>query len=154
MSYREKSAWISFVTTLLIWGWFFAVLMREIGSGDPRGGVLMGTFIGCTIALVAVQVVLYVAITLCAPRGAEARTDERERLIDLKASRIAFVTLSILVMGTVIVVPLLAHAGPLLFPRDPMGGTLSVIGGSAFLAVVVGELVHAGWQILLFRRAA
>lgn len=154
MSYREKSAWISFVTTLLIWGWFFAVLMREIGSGDPRGGVLMGTFIACTVTLVVVQIVLYVAIALTAPKDAEARADERERLIDLKASRIAFITVSLLVIGTVIAVPLLAHAGPLIFPRDPMGGTLSVIGGSAFLAVVVGELVHAGWQILLFRRAA
>jgi hypothetical protein len=129
------------------------VLLREVGSGDPNGGRLMGAFVLCTIVMVVMQVVSAVVIALLNPKSYDAPADERERMIDLKASRIAFVTLSIMAMGSVLAIPLLAHGGPLLFPRDPIGGTLSVIGGNVFFAVVVAELVHAGGQIFFFRRA-
>jgi hypothetical protein len=154
MSYREKSAWVSLVTTLLVWGYFFVVLFQEVGSGDPAGGRLMGTFVACTVLIIILQIATAVVLAILNPKSHDAPADERERMFDLRASRIAFITLSILVMGTVLTIPVLAHAAPILFPRDPTGAMLSIIGGSAFFALVVGELVHAGGQILLFRRSA
>ena len=154
MTFREKSAWISLVTTLLIWGYFFIVLLREIGTRDPDGGALMGAFIVCTLALVAVQVVLYVAVAIAGPKDAAAPADEREQLIDLRASRAGFVVTGALVMSALLTLPFLAAAGPLIFETDPVVGSLTVLGGGVFFALVAGELVHAGWQIILFRRSA
>lgn len=154
MPFREKSAWISLLSTLLIWGYFFGILVREIGTRNPDGGALMGAFIGCTIALVVVQVTLQIAIAIAAPKEAEAPADERERLIELEASRIAFMVMGALVLAALLTLPVLAVAGPLIFKADPVGGSLTALGGGVFFALVLGEIVHAGWQILLFRRRA
>jgi hypothetical protein len=154
MSFREKSAWISFVTTLLVWGAYLFLLLRALGTGQPDGARLMGLFSTCVLLVVVAQVVLSVLITVRSPGEARAPADERERLIGLKAGRLGFYTLSGLAMLTALATPLFAIAGPSLFPHDPLGGSVIAMGSAIFFAVVIAELVRAAGQIVYYRRPA
>ncbi|MDB5691362.1 MAG: hypothetical protein JWO81_425 [Alphaproteobacteria bacterium] len=154
MSFREKSAWISLATTLAVWGYYVVALVPALASGRPDGPRLISLFSACVFLLVVAQVVLSVLIAVHSPKEAQAPADEREQLIGLKASRLAFYTLSALAIVTAIATRLLAAAGPSLFPRDPLGGSMIVVGSAIFFAVVAAELVRATGQIVYFRRAA
>jgi hypothetical protein len=75
-------------------------------------------------------------------------------MIGLRATRIAFVTLSALALVTAFSTPLLAVLARILFPADPLSGTIVVLGSATFFAVVAAEAVRAAGQIILFHRAA
>ena len=78
---------------------------------------------------------------LLSPPG-EARTpkDERERLIELRATRVAF---PVLLFGT------FAAIGILHFPPGKW-----VMAHAVLLAIVVAELVKFGAQVVCYRRTA
>src|ERR1051326_8552205 len=92
MSFREKSAWISlfclFIFTTL---WFTHALRIEFFGAHNDNPVLW--FFGAVAALIALEIGLHVAIAIGSPREAKTPKDERERLIDTKASRLAFYVL-------------------------------------------------------------
>lgn len=138
MTFKEKSAWISFVTILLVFGWYFFNAFSLIAVGETHGGrmihlllVAMGTFI-------ALEVVLHIAAAVLAPKDANPTTDERERLIALKATRIAFY---VLVVGALLAAATLHH-----------GADKFTMANAVLFAVVVAELTKYGSQILFFRR--
>jgi hypothetical protein len=141
MSFREKSAWISFVCLLL----FGALYAWHAVSGESfrmRGIGPMVFVFGTMAALVALEIALHVAIALQSPKEARTPKDERERLIDLRASRVAFYALLI---GTF----------------SSIGAGMHLPGSSRFLmanwmmgSIIVTGLVRFGTQIALYRRDA
>ena len=54
-------------------------------------------FFGMLAALIALEIALHIAVAVQSPREARTPKDERERLIDMKASRVAFY---VLLVGT------------------------------------------------------
>lgn len=139
MSFREKSAWISFLTILGVFIPFFWNSYRQFtGAISTRDSVstaflLLGAF-------VAIEIVLHLVLAIRAPREARSPRDERERLIDLRATRVGFYVLLVGAMSAVGAVHLTRSAW--------------AISQVALLAVVVAELVRFGIQIVLFRRDA
>jgi hypothetical protein len=132
LSFREKTAWISLLSLSGIYAWYF---WSAFGSGSRFGGLL-----AAIVALVIVQTVLTVAVAVAAPREAKAPRDERDRLIDLRATRFAYAVLA----GCVACAcffggfnpPVIFNANALLF----------------FL--VIAEILRSGCQIIQYRRAA
>jgi len=86
------------------------------------------------------QTVLTVGVAIVAPREATAPRDERDRLIDLKATRVAYAVLA----GSVACAcffggfkpPVIFNANALLF------------------VLVVAEIIRSGCQIIQYRRSA
>ena len=143
MPFREKSAWISLITTVGVWGSYFWVIgqgLLERRSLDGLPASTVGLFIGGTVVIVIVQIILAIVMAVVAGRQADAPMDERERLIDLKAARAGFYALN----GAVFCVSALwmAKASPL------------VMANGILLAMVVGEVVHSGGKIIGYRRGA
>jgi hypothetical protein len=133
MAFREKSAWISLLTTIGIWGaYYWGEMHRETWH-------LIG-LLGAIVAAVVVQVVLHIALAAAAPKEASARPDEREMLIDLKAVRAAYAALS---FGVVCVC---------------LWGTLGLEGGGdarvLMATLVVAEVVRSSSQLIQHRRGA
>lgn len=91
MSFREKSAWISILSMLGIYGLYF---WSVIHSAPQAGGFHFGGLLGTIIALVVVQVVLTVAVAVFTPKEARAPRDERDKVIELRAMRVAYAGLS------------------------------------------------------------
>ena len=55
MSFREKTAWIAVVTTVVIWGTYFFVVWNGIAARTLDGGALLNLFLvalGVTLAVI------------------------------------------------------------------------------------------------------
>jgi hypothetical protein len=137
MSFREKSAWISFVTLLVLFiPYFWSV--RGVLEGDIEYAAASPWMIGLVVAFVVLEILLHAAVAAQAPTDARAPKDERERLIEMRATRIAF---QVLVLGA------LASAGMMHLTRSAWA-----LGQHVLMAVVVAELVKFGAQIAYYRR--
>lgn len=135
MSFREKSAWISLVTTLGVYAYYFWNLL---GTQDMHDADLFGLFARCVTVLVVMQVVFHILAAIRNPRDANAPQDERERMIALKSVNIAYY---ILAGGAVLA------GGGLVFMGQPVA-----MANLLLLALVLAEAVNYASQIVFFRR--
>jgi uncharacterized membrane protein len=136
MSFREKSAWISLLSIALIYGVYFGSVIHA----GPHAGFHFGSLLATVIALIVVQVVLHIVVAIAAPKEAKAPRDEREKLIEFKASRIAY-------SGLATAIACACFFGAL----DPP----IVFDTNALLFVLVtAELMRSGCQIIQYRRGA
>jgi hypothetical protein len=137
MSFREKSAWISLLSMSGIYALYFLSLSHpEPRRAGPRFGGLLGTI----VALVVVQTVLTIAAAIFSPKEAKAPHDERERLIDLRATRFAYAALASSVACACFFggfnPPIVFSANALLF------------------ILVLAEILRSGCRIVQYRRGA
>jgi hypothetical protein len=91
--------------------------------------------------LIALEIALHVAIAIQSPRDARTPKDERERLIDMKASRVAFY---VLLAGA------FASVGTLHVP----GSSRFMVAQSVMGSIILAALVRFATQIALYRRDA
>ena len=135
MALREKSAWISFWTTLIVYGAYFAYVGQAVAAGRPVG--FAGPLTTCIFVLVVLQVGLQITMAALTrePRGPQ---DERERLIDLTASTRAFYVLQVAAMGAAVTVYFFDKA---------------LMANAVILALAVSELARHGGITLGYRRA-
>jgi hypothetical protein len=137
MSFREKSAWISVLSMSGIYGFYF---WSVIQAGPKAGGFRFGGLLQTIIALVVVQIVLTVAVAIFTPKEAKAPRDEREKLIELRAMRVAYAGLA---TGIALACFFGAFDPPILF------------GTNALLFILVtAEIMRSGCQIIQYRRGA
>jgi hypothetical protein len=135
MSFREKSAWISLVLILTVFGPYFWLVGRALtGQTHVHGG----TQFALILLFIVLEIVVHIAVAARSPRDANAPMDERENLIDLKATRTAFYVL----FGGAILSIFTLH-----FPINVW--TLSQF---VLFSIVLAELVRFASQIVLFRR--
>jgi hypothetical protein len=136
MSFREKTAWISLVSMAGIYCFYFwSVLRHPHTAGSPFAGLLV-----TTIALVVVQSTLTIAAAIFSPRDAKAPRDEREKLIELRATRVAYAGLA---TGIVFACFFGAINPPIIFKTN-----------SLLLILVTAEMLRSGSQIIQYRRGA
>jgi archaellum biogenesis protein FlaJ (TadC family) len=137
MSFREKSAWISFLSIALVYGIYFASVFHLLPAGWSSGDTFR-RFLVLVIALVVLEVGLHVVVAIQSPRDARTPKDERERLIAMKATRVAF---PVLLVGT------FAAIGTIHLPmgRWEMAQVM-------FFAIVAAELTRFGAEIVYHRR--
>jgi hypothetical protein len=143
MSFREKSAWISAVSLAVLGGIYFLNFASMLRGRAALSDVEL--FFALVIALVAVEVVLHLAIAIRSPKEARTPRDERERLIDLKATRIAFF---VLLAGA------FASIGTVHLRLRDSGDHTFVMMHCVLFSIVVAEVVKFGSQIALYRRDA
>lgn len=138
MSFREKSAWISLLSMAGVYGFYFWTISHApAATGALHYGPLL---IRTIVLLVVIQIILNVALAVYRPGEAQAAADERERLIDLKASRIAYFGL---VTGVLVACVFGLLTPPTLFTTN-----------SLLFILVVCEVLRAGCQIVFYRLGA
>ena len=135
MSFREKSAWISFVLIVLVFGPYFWLVGRSLMGGEHVHG---GTQFALILLFVVLEIVIHIAIAVQSPRDARAPKDEREDLIDLRATRIAFYVL----FGGALLSIFTMH----------FRVTVWILSQFVLFSIVIAELVKFASQIAFFRR--
>lgn len=92
MSFREKSAWIMLIMIVLMTSLWTAHMpwWRPFTLAPDPNPIVFHALILATVGFVVIVVVAHIVIAVLAPRDANARADERERLIGLKATAVAF----------------------------------------------------------------
>lgn len=136
MAFREKIAWVAFLSTLLIWGAFFAVLL--VVPHEARGLAMLGPFIAATAAQAVLMIAAAVIWAVRSPSEANAPADERDRAVGRRATGFAYL---VLVLGVVAVIVWL-HLG--LHGPD----TIFALAGAFILA----EAVRFGATAIGYRR--
>jgi hypothetical protein len=138
MSFREKSAWICLLSTLLVFVPYFVHVAGLFQQGRP----VFAAEIWVVFALAAVVQALITAAThIAIARQAQREPkDERDRAVESMAYRRAYIVLSISIA--------------LLLCLTVWGPTMSVIGLGQWLllAFVLAEVTNYGCQVLGYRR--
>jgi hypothetical protein len=137
MSFREKTAWISLLSICGIYGVYFWPIFH---AGPQASLFHFGSLLATIVALVIVQVVLTVAVAIAAPKEAQAPRDEREKLIELKATRVAYAGLA---TSVALACFFGAFDPPIVFNTN-----------SLLFILVAAEVLRSSCQIIQYRRGA
>lgn len=135
MPFREKIAWISVVTTILVWGTYFGFM--AVTGGRWHGAVYMAGFVGALIVQTILVVIAAIVTAVMAPKDAGAGSDERDREIARRAYSLAYPVL----LTLIVIVAASMHFGAT--PRD--------MAYEIMAAIVIAEIVHYGAQIVGYR---
>ena len=120
-----------------IYGFYFWSVVR---AGQQAGPLHFAGLLGTIIALVVVQIVLIVALAVLAPTDAKAPRDERDKLIELRAMRVAY-------GGLATCIALACFFGGF---NPPI-----VFNANALLFILVAmEILRLAAQIIQYRRGA
>lgn len=138
MSFREKSAWIQFLTVLLVFGGYY--LSIHLGLIPSSGSEHFRILLGCIALVIVLQIVLHIAAALENLRDARSPKDERERAIQHRAHTYGYYVLLVGVFG-------LFHLG------HSYSGVPDLLHW-AFFCVIAATLTITLTQIVLFRRSA
>ena len=136
MSFREKSAWVTLIAIVLVFLFYFTHVPRLF---DPDPGEWQLFVIGVAIAaFIVIEVLAQIVLYLRFPKDARTPKDERERLIDLRATRLAAY---VYVIGTFLAI---------LTPHHGASGF--AVGVFVLFAFVIAEIVNYATRIVLYRR--
>lgn len=140
MSFREKSAWVSAVSLLAVYGYYFWIVWSAALTGHSETLHYGGLLFRSIVFLVIIEVVLHIAIAVWRPKDAQAALDERERLIDLKATNRAFY---------------IAMSGALVMcVRAQMPEPAFYVTNGLFFTVVLAQFVKEATKIVYYRMGA
>ena len=159
MSFREKHLWVSIVSSVAVWGWYFWFVASHLTTGwrtdDHFTATLSFAFLGCLILVVLIEAVLTFIATAITPKAERKMKDEREIHAALKASHIALMAL----IGLIFCVSAGAYFAGLLDDNLVGGaaafsitGEMMVVLANVLLAcLILAELVRAGVTLMLLR---
>src|SRR5271166_6188857 len=85
MSYQEKSIAGSLVVILLVYGYYFAAVLRNMNQSQFAGSAL-GRLIFAVIAIIIIEIVYHIVLSV----ATKPEKDERDAIIELKAYRNAY----------------------------------------------------------------
>lgn len=140
MSFREKSAWITLVSTFAIFAGYFVLVGSPVLKGGSDLTVFIGPLVGAVTLLIGLQILLAAATAVMDPKASRERPDERERMIGSQAGLAGFYTLQ---AGAFFAVT------TALWRPDP-----AIIANAVLLAMAVAEIARSCFTVAGFHRAA
>jgi hypothetical protein len=139
MSFREKRAWVTLVTLIVVLIVFWLhIPPTQMLRPAPDLWVLHVLMLTIT-TFVTIKLIAHIVMALRSPRDARTPKDEREQLIDLKGTAVAWYVFVILSLGGIFVT---IHLG-----ANEIG-----LGFVVLLSFVVAEIVNYAVRIFYYRR--
>lgn len=157
MTRGETRAWIGLGATLVIWSVYGVLIARGLSAGEAPGRWMVALFVEGVILSLAAQFGLGLLAAWRTPVADRAPADERERLIDGRAARLAYG----LLIATVIVVAIAASlavgvglpVGDYRLVAPEAWSPIAVMANGLLLAVVLAETIRCVMVLALYRRA-
>jgi hypothetical protein len=137
MSLREKFAWVAVLTLIVGTSAYF--LTALLGHQYVGYRQLLWICLGLIVGTITFPLVMRLVLKRQAPTGSLKEQDERERLFEFKATRVAFFVMAI---GLLLSTPFLVHAP----------GTREDVVHFILATIVVSYVVKFGLEILYHRR--
>lgn len=139
MSFREKRAWVTIFALLIVFLPYYVFMVSVYHQPDTNFGYLMDLAGIAIAAFIVLQCVLLLVARKLSPEDAGIPIDERDQLFAYRASRIAYVTLIVLVVA--VTLPMIhIHGGNWGFGMLYLG------------AIIVAEILRASLLIKQYRR--
>ncbi|MEQ1770106.1 MAG: hypothetical protein ABL879_09720 [Devosia sp.] len=151
MSFREKTAWIATITTLVVWSYYFVVVWQAVNAGVLNGDGILKLFYVCMGATIGVMLGGCLLAARLGGHDFGAVPDERERAITGRATTIGTVLLEWMVLG-VALWGLLKHGWVgTAFPADPLGSMAVIVANGLLFALVLSNVLREIILIVQFR---
>ena len=141
MSFREKSAWVTLLAILLVSG-MYVLHVGHIFESSRWALLAMGASLA---TFVVIEVIAWLVLRLRHPAEVRTPKDELERLIELKALRIAAY---VYFVGSFLAIFIALH----LRVAGGHGAGGHVVGGAVLLAFIVAQIVNYAARIVYYRR--
>jgi hypothetical protein len=144
MSFREKIEWATLASLTGGFGWYFFALYRATkAAGEPLEhgpGMLvnMGLLVVAVVIITVIMVATSIFFAVRTPDDANARADEREKTISLRATRFAYF---LLLIGTLSI-----------FAAAHIGHGLFFILNLLLAVIVLAEIGRVASGLWLYRR--
>lgn len=140
MSFREKSAWIILITLIVLTTLFVLHMPPPYSLAPEPSPATFGALMIMVGLFVGVIVIGHIVIAVLAPRDATTASDEREKLIALKATSIAAHVYAFLTLGGI-------------FVALHLVGTNAIgLGYLIFFAFIAAEIVNYAMRVIYYRR--
>lgn len=151
MAFREKTAWIAVITTLVVWGYYFSEVWRGVGARALDGPALWTLFLAC----MGITLVLLLGLNLLASRRRlkdfGASPDELEKQMESGAARLTKPLFEWAVLGISAAGLLWGRDFAAGFPADPVGSFAIVMANALLFAAVATNLLAEIIIIVRFR---
>lgn len=138
MSFREKSVWVTLFALLLV----SALYLVQVGQTHSVAAAALHAVHVCFAIFLLIELVGFLVLRWQHPAEARAARDELERLIELKALRIAAYTY---IVGSFLAIFLTLHV---------VGAGPGTVGMAVMLAFVFAAIVRCVALIIYYRRHA
>jgi hypothetical protein len=139
MSFREKRAWVTLIALIGVVALFWLHIPPSRMLAPPPSVWVLHVLMLMIATFITVEVVAYVVMRSRSPREARTPKDEREHLIALKGTAVAFYVFAVLSLGGIFVT---LHAG-----ANEVG-----LGFVVLLSFVIAEIVNYAMRIYYYRR--
>ena len=139
MSFREKRAWVTLIALIFVLILFWLHIPPTQMLAPPQSMWVLHVLMLMIATFITIEIIAYVVMRIRSPLDARSPKDEREHLIELKSTAVAFYVFAILSLGGIFVT---LHAG-----ANEMG-----IGFVVLLAFVIAEIVNYAMRIRYYRR--
>jgi hypothetical protein len=138
MSFREKIHWVTLVTMILAFGWYFLVYPWQIVDSPAGVMTTAGMLVPVTIAIIIAMTIATALLAIRSPRDTEARADERDRSFDMRGTYFGYYPLVVGIWINIF----------LIFWGIGQAAQLNLM----IATLVVAEAVRIGTQLYLYRR--
>jgi uncharacterized membrane protein len=136
MSFRYKSALLSLVSLVLVYGWYFGNVIARGHRGLEGGGY--GGLVATVFWVTVIQIVGHVVIAILSP-DRRCRLDERERAFDQRATTVGYYALICGLFG--------------IMPLFNVGRSTAALANSVVLLVVAAECARQAVFLIQHHRA-
>ncbi len=140
MAFREKIHWVTLMTMILAFGWYFFAYPWQI-VGSPAGvTTTAGMLVPVTIAIIVMMTLATAFLAIRNPREVDTREDERDRSFHRRGTHYAYYPLVVGIWINIF----------LIFWGIGQAQQLNLM----IATLVVAEIVRIGTQLYLYRRGA
>ncbi len=144
MSLYEKTAWASLVAVVVTAVWYMVRVLGEGGPDDLAG--IFAEMVALVVVIVAIEIIAQIVIVVTT-----RKKDKDERDVAIEGRAAIYGQLAVFV-GVFWVIIQVVIDGIWLFDTETISRVAVV--NSLLIALVVGEIVNLGTQIVLYRRTA
>ena len=150
MSYKERTIWISLILMLFIWTDYFWSIDNLNQAKTLTVTAINSLLLKVVVLTIVLEIVAQIIIAIINHKEAKIEEDERDKLIDLYASRSAYYILSFGVVTAILYIVF-----PNLLTRFPITGVLPteyVILHIIITIALLAEITKFVLQLYYYRR--
>lgn len=154
MSMREKVAWISTLTALVIFGYYFWSVLSDFGQRQLDGDVLFWRFVWCLGIAVAIMLPASLLVAWIGKQQFDPPPDEMEQAIERRSYRAGFGVLEVSLIAIILLSGWIAEMARADYPVDAAGATSVMMVNLLLFAMALAGVLREIQIIVAYRRYA
>ncbi len=154
MTLREKVAWISVVTSVVIFGWYFWSVWADFGARALDGDPLFERFLWCFGIAIAIMLIGSILAAKLGGQPFDPPPDELETRIEAVSNRIGLSLLEVSIVGVVLVSRLVTDIARADYAADPAGATAIMLVNLLLFVSATSAVIREIIVIIQYRRFA